>query len=59
MRLLNPRVMMTGLLGLALAIASQAVFAVSVKQQNVIDLIGQSDQIVIGTIKSVTDGFFK
>lgn len=57
MRLLNPRVMMTGLLGLALAIASQAVFAVSVKQQNVIDLIGQSDQIVIGTIKSVTDGF--
>lgn len=57
MRLFNPRVMLTGLLSLALAIASQAVFAVSVKQQNLIDLIGQSDQIVVGTIKSVSDGF--
>jgi len=57
MRLFNPRVMLTGMLSLALAIASQAVFAVSVKQQNLIDLIGQSDQIVVGTIKSVTDGF--
>lgn len=57
MRLITPRVLVTGLLSLALAIASQAVFAVSVKQQNLIDLIGQSDQIVVGTIKSVTDGF--
>lgn len=57
MRLFNPRVMLTGMLSLALAIASQAVFAVSVKQQNLIDLIGQSSQIVVGTIKSVTDGF--
>ena len=57
MRLFNPRAILTGLLSLALAIASQAVFAVSVKQQNLIDLIGQSDQIVVGTIKSVTDGF--
>lgn len=57
MRLFNPRVMWTGLLSLALAVASQAAFAVSVKQQNLIDLIGQSDQIVVGTVKSVTDGF--
>lgn len=57
MRLFNPRVMLTGLLSLALAITSSVVFAVSVKQQNLIDLIGQSDQIVVGTIKSVTDGF--
>lgn len=57
MRLITPRVLVTGLLSLALAIASQAVFAVSVKQQNLIDLIGQSDQIIVGTIKSVTDGF--
>lgn len=57
MRLFDPRVMMTGLLSLTLAFASQAAFAVSVKQQNLIDLIGQSDQIVVGTIKTVTDGF--
>ena len=57
MRLFNPRVMWTGLLSLALAVASQAVFAVSVKQQNLIDLIGQSEQIIVGTVKSVTDGF--
>jgi len=59
MRLFNPRAMWTGLLSLTLAVASQAVFAVSVKQQNLIDLIGQSDQIVVGTVKSVTDGFTK
>ena len=39
MRFINPRVIATGFLSLALAIASQAVFAVSVKQQNLIDLI--------------------
>ena len=57
MRSITPRVMVTGLISLLLAIASQAVFAVSVKQQNLIELIGQSDQIIVGTINSVTDGF--
>jgi len=46
-----------GFLALALAVASQPALAVSVKQQNLYDLVGQSDQIIIGTIKSVTDGF--
>lgn len=42
---------------LALALVSQGAFAASVLQQNLMDLIEESNAIMIGTVTSVTDGF--
>jgi hypothetical protein len=45
------------LLALALIATGQSVFAASVMQQNLVDLIEESNAIVVGTVSKVTDGF--
>jgi len=57
MKLFHTTALRSGLIALALAVVSQGVFAASVAQQNLVDLIEQSDSIVVGTVKTVTDGF--
>jgi len=57
MKLFHTTALRSGLIALALAVVSQGAFAASVAQQNLVDLIEQSDSIVVGTVKSVTDGF--
>lgn len=57
MKLFNTDTLRRGLMALALACVSQGVFAASVMQQNLVDLIEESDTIVVGTVSKVTDGF--
>jgi hypothetical protein len=51
------RLLCRALLALALAIAGSSAFAASVAQQNLVDLIEESNAIVVGTVSKVTDGF--
>lgn len=51
------RLLCRALLALALATAGSSVFAASVAQQNLVDLIEESNAIVVGTVSKVTDGF--
>lgn len=44
-------------IALSLAFASQGAFAASVLQQNLMDLIEESNTIIVGTVTSVSDGF--
>lgn len=44
-------------LALALTTAGSSTFAASVAQQNLVDLIEESNAIVVGTVSKVTDGF--
>ena len=44
-------------LALALITAGSSAFAASVLQQNLVDLIEESNAIMVGTVKKVTDGF--
>ena len=57
MNLFHTAALRLGLIALALAVVSPGAIAASVAQQNLVDLIEQSDSIVIGTVKTVTDGF--
>lgn len=45
------------LLTMALVAVGQSAFAASVAQQNLVDLIEESNAIMVGTVKKVTDGF--
>ncbi len=45
------------LLAIALGAAGQSAFAASVLQQNLVDLIEESNAIMVGTVNKVTDGF--
>jgi len=45
------------LLAMALLALGQNAFAASVLQQNLVDLIKESNAIMVGTVKKVTDGF--
>jgi len=45
------------LLAMALLALGQSAFAASVAQQNLVDLIEESNAIVVGTVKKVSDGF--
>ena len=44
-------------MAIALCTAGQNAFAASVLQQNLVDLIEESNAIMVGTVKKVTDGF--
>lgn len=44
-------------MSMLLALVAQSAFAASVRHQNLVDLVGQSQEIMVGTVKSVTDGF--
>jgi hypothetical protein len=57
MKLFTTNTLRRGLMALALTCVCQGVFAASVMQQNLVDLIEESDTIVVGTVSKVTDGF--
>ncbi len=52
-----PRFLSLALLVVAFVATGQNAFAASVAQQNLLDLIEESNAIVVGTVKKVSDGF--
>ncbi len=57
MKVLKPGAPGVVLLAALLALASPTAFSASVTQQNLVDLVQHADEIVVGTIQDVTDGF--